>query len=132
MYQVSAQDGDIDGLRFIIQSWVTNRDTQEQVVSALRAVGETQVPNFATRRVFSRTSDNEAEVNGFYAILGTPNGAGGGFLLATHKARLGVKRFASVTVWNYPGAFSFALGQDAKLMLSFEIETVAQPTTGSS
>lgn len=132
MFQVSAEDGDIKGLRFIIQSWVINPDTQEQVVSALRAVGETQVPNFATRRVFSRTSDNEAEVNGFYAILGTPNGVGGGFLLATHKARLGVKRFASVTVWNYPGAFSFGLGEDAKLMLSFEIETVAQPTTGNS
>jgi ABC-type cobalamin transport system ATPase subunit len=48
------------------------------------------------------TATDAAEADMFYAILGTPNGAGSGFLLATHKTELGVKRFKSVTVWNHP------------------------------
>ncbi|KAF7524409.1 hypothetical protein G7054_g11416 [Neopestalotiopsis clavispora] len=129
----SGVEVDINQLKYIIRSGVTNGETQDQVFAALRAVGESQVPNFAGRKVFSRTATDENEANGFYAILGTPNGAGGAFLLATHKGKLGVKRFSSVTVWNHPVAAPLGLDRDNfKLMLSFEIEDVPNPTTGDA
>jgi hypothetical protein len=130
LIQASGRNVPINSLKFVIRSWVTNGETQDQVFQALRSVGATEVPNFANRKVFSRTATDAAEADGFYAILGTPNGAGSGFLLATHKTELGVKRFKSVTVWNHPVAAPFGVGSFLKLMLSFEIEDVAQPTTG--
>lgn len=100
------------------------------VFDALRNANLNQIPNFANRKVFSRTSENENDVDGFYAILGSPNGSGGAFLLATHKEAMGIKRFSSVAVWNHPFASPMSIGDiNLKLMLAFEIENVQNPTT---
>ena len=83
-YLAGSRDVDTSSLSYIIRSWVTNTETQDQVVEALRGVGRTSIPGIASRQVFRRTSTNQAEVDGFYAMLGTPNGASTGFLVATH------------------------------------------------
>ncbi|KAG4422957.1 hypothetical protein IFR04_003869 [Cadophora malorum] len=105
----------------------------DQVVEALRGVGRTSIPGIASRQVFRRTSTNQAEVDGFYAMLGTPNGASTGFLLATHKGKLGIKRVASIAVWNHPlSDVDLNSWRDGwKLNMLFTLEPVANPTTGN-
>ncbi|KAI5922254.1 hypothetical protein F4810DRAFT_289123 [Camillea tinctor] len=127
---------DLSNVRYIIRSWITNAETQDHVFRALRNLGITEVPTFANRRTFDRESqepDEERranEINGFYAILGTPNGSGGAFLLATHKDKLGVKRFRSVTLWTSPVAWPIGSGTSLlKLVLMFEVESVPEPTS---
>ncbi|KAH7419225.1 hypothetical protein BKA64DRAFT_699260 [Cadophora sp. MPI-SDFR-AT-0126] len=132
-YQAGSRDVEISSLRYVIRSWVTNTETQNQVVEALRGIGRTSIPGVANREVFSRTSTDQAEVDGFYAILGTPNGASTGFLVATHKEKLGIKRVASITVWNHPlSNVDLNSWRDAwKLNMLFTLETVPNPTTGN-
>lgn len=51
------------------------------------------------------------------AVLGTPNGNGGAWLLATHKAKFGLKTIESVRVW--------AVGDELeKTVLAFEVVNV--------
>ncbi|RYP24602.1 hypothetical protein DL765_000428 [Monosporascus sp. GIB2] len=125
----NAADAPVDGLRFIIRSWITNEETQNQIIEALRRVGHSTFPGFANRQTFSRSSQNQNEVDGFYALLGTPNGAGSAFLLATHKGKLGVKRITSAQVWNH-GLSNVPLTgwrDPWKLNMMFAIENVANP-----
>ncbi len=66
-------------------------------------------------------------------MLGTPNGASTGFLLATHKGKLGIKRVASIAVWNHPlSDVDLNSWRDGwKLNMLFTLEPVANPTTGN-
>lgn len=61
------------------------------------------------------------------------NGASTGYLLDTHKGKIGVKRVESIAVWNHPlSNLDFNNGRkDLKLNMLFKFETVANPITGN-
>lgn len=62
-------------------------------------------------------------------MLGTPNGAATGFLLATHKEKIGFKRVSEIAVWNHPVASPLGLDrQYFKFNMLFTFEVVANPT----
>ncbi|KAI6087377.1 hypothetical protein F4821DRAFT_236336 [Hypoxylon rubiginosum] len=119
-------------LRYVIRSWVTNTATQDQIIEALRAVGNDKFPGVRDRVTFSRNSEDPAEANAFYALLGTPNGASTGYLLASHKGKIGIKRVGSISVWNHPfgGLSLFTDRRDLKINMLFTFEGVTNPTTG--
>ncbi|OTA98602.1 hypothetical protein M426DRAFT_107628 [Hypoxylon sp. CI-4A] len=119
-------------LRYVIRSWVTNTATQDQIVEALRATGNDLLPGIRDRVTFNRNSEDPAEANAFYALLGTPNGASTGYLLASHKGKIGIKRVGSISVWNHPfgGLSLYTDRRDLKINMLFSFERVTNPTTG--
>jgi hypothetical protein len=86
--QTAASGHDIRGLKYIVRYEIVNGDTASIVDQAATAPesewpGET-IPMSAIRG---------------RAILGTPNGAGIAYLLATHKAQLGHMTVERVQLW---------------------------------
>lgn len=121
--------GNTQNLRYIIRAHVVNPDTQDIVFQALSRAGHTQLPSWNDRVTFQMNTDEGK------AILGTPNGAGCGYLVAQHKTQLGVKRIRDVVVWVItPGAIPATPPEggvdDPGLNLLFEIEDVPPPADG--
>ena len=119
--------GNIQNVQYIIRAHVVNPDTQGTVFTALRSIGRTQLPSWNDHVTFPMSTDEGK------AILGTPNGAGCGYLIAQHKSQLGVKRIRDVIVFVLiPGAIPAEPVEggvgDPGLYLIFEIEDVPPPT----
>ncbi|KAK7731072.1 hypothetical protein SLS53_008874 [Cytospora paraplurivora] len=81
-------------LKHIIQSSISNAQTKTRIQEALKKTGYKKTPTWAKAATFTMTE--EAGL----ALLGSPNGAGCGFLLIGHKKQLGVKKITKVTVWS--------------------------------
>ncbi|KAJ8061681.1 hypothetical protein OCU04_009482 [Sclerotinia nivalis] len=125
----------VKNLEWVIRAGIVNEDTNIMVKMALRASGLSQIPTWGNKITLHPTDDP------FFAILGSKNGAGVGFLLNTHKDAtlgLGVKMVASITAWSYDESDDADLdisdpdkddypGDD--LCLLFQIVPVAQPNT---
>jgi hypothetical protein len=86
--QTEARGHDIKGLKYIVRYHIINADTAKIIAQAAGAAkpawpGET-IPM--------------SDIRG-RAILGTPNGVGIAYLLATHKAQLGHMTVERVQMW---------------------------------
>jgi len=81
-------------LNFIFRVHIANADTQQQIISAFQDVQLLSVPAWPgiTFTPF------DANPKPFFAILGSKNGAGCGYLLAQHKFIFGAKSISQVTV----------------------------------
>ena len=90
-WQMQAQnkDQDVSGLKYVIRYDIVNDETADIIA---RAAG----PRFRIAWPGATISMSTEQGR---AILGTPNGVGVAFLLATHKAQLGQKTVESVHVW---------------------------------
>jgi hypothetical protein len=82
-----------ENLNWIIRAHVVNDETRNIVVEALRKKKLPNIPSFPGKYTFSMDTDEGL------AMLGTPNGAAGGWMLAEHRAIFGIKTIESVTVW---------------------------------
>ncbi|KAF7890544.1 hypothetical protein EAF00_008859 [Botryotinia globosa] len=120
----------VKNLEWIIRAGIVNIDTNIMVKMALRASGHSTIPLWGDRITLHPTDDP------FFAILGSKNGAGIGFLLNQHKdivTGLGVKKVNSITIWTY-GEEALDVSStntddypDHTLCLLFEIVPVASP-----
>jgi hypothetical protein len=89
----------------------------------------TTIGNTWATRLTLTAADNIAE---FCAVLGTPNGSGGGYLLLTHKALLGLKKITQVDIYAAEGPY-IVVGSDeddveeaesAQIVLVFTVKPV--------
>lgn len=99
-------------LEYIIHQDVENLATRN-VVKAVTGGKELAYP---TTRTFLRNSSDPAELRGFHAILGTPNGTNVAYLVADHFHDIGMKSVERINV-------CWPRGQSGlrTLMLSFEL-----------
>ena len=88
--QAQANGQDIRGLKYVIRYEIVNLATVSIINRAVGIMYYIQWPG-----VTILMSDERGR-----AILGTPNGAGVAYLLATHKTQLGQKTIESVHVWS--------------------------------
>jgi hypothetical protein len=88
--QAEASGQNVKGLSYIIRFEIANVDTTAIIEQAAGALSSIPWPGLTIPM-----SDPRGP-----AILGTPNGAGIAFLLATHKAQLGEKTVESVQLWS--------------------------------
>jgi hypothetical protein len=88
--QAQASGQDIKGLKYVVRFEVANKDT---VAIVIQGVGPLNTIKWPGKTI--PMSDERGQ-----AILGTPNGVGVAYLLATHKAQMGQKTVESVQVWS--------------------------------
>ena len=86
--QISGQD--IMGLKYVFRYEIVNPQTALVIEKAVGTFRSIRWPG-----LIIPMSDERGQ-----AILGTPNGVGVAYLLATHKAQLGEKTIESVHVWS--------------------------------
>ncbi|TEY64760.1 hypothetical protein BOTCAL_0143g00150 [Botryotinia calthae] len=120
----------VKNLEWVIRAGIVNIDTNTMVKMTLRASGHGTIPLWGDRITLHPTDDP------FFAILGSKNGAGVGFLLNTHKdiiTGLGVRKVNSITIWTY-GDEALDVSStttddfpDHTLCLLFEIGPVTSP-----
>lgn len=82
-----------DSIHSCFQYFITNEVTLKTMNTALRNRGHNSIPTWEEKITW--TMDEEEG----QALLGTPNGSGCGFLLATHKSKLGLNTIKDVTIW---------------------------------
>lgn len=63
------------------------------VTQAFQIARLTSIPTYENKVTFNMDTDVGK------GILGSPNGAGCGYLVAQHKAQLGLKKITKVVVW---------------------------------
>ncbi|ATZ51353.1 hypothetical protein BCIN_06g07600 [Botrytis cinerea B05.10] len=126
MEACSFGSGSISNVKYIFRSWITNQDTQEIVFQALTtAFGSSPTIGTWTARLSLTQAEHPNE---FFAVLGSPNGAGSAYLLLTHKEKLGVKTINKVDIFvpNIPYTITSTTGggmaSAAKIMLLFYVE----------
>ena len=90
--QAQANGHDVQGLKYVIRYEIVNPST---VLIAERAAGLWRRAGWPGLTFFM--DDDRAR-----AVLGTPNGAGVAYLLATHKEQLGDKTIESTQLWWKP------------------------------
>jgi hypothetical protein len=119
--QADATGDDIQGLKYVIRYEVANPDT---LTTVEQAAGDSfpQWPGLTFPM-----SDERA-----LAILGTPNGAGIAYLLATHKEQLGHKTIESVNVWWREFHLSIEDDSFNLLFIAFKIVPVASSSGPST
>ncbi|KAJ5211727.1 uncharacterized protein N7498_003373 [Penicillium cinerascens] len=127
---LAAEAEESTSLNRIVRAGITNTATQEFVIQALQNKGTvTEIPTWDANNQLTLTRADDGDF--FAAILGSPNGAGCAYLLAQHKAQLGIKQLTSVSVWmsgNTPFALTAPIGTlGQNLNLLFMVETVAEP-----
>lgn len=93
-------------LRYVIQSSVVNEVTKV----VLGRIIDILQPRYPLQKTISPSKESEW----FFALLGTPNGAGVGYLLLDHKGVLGFKTVTSITI--------FGKNPDALLDVLFQIQ----------
>lgn len=95
----------LNSLRYIFRSNIQNENTRAMIIYALQELGaHTLSAGYANRFTFTKAMPPLQGGRAYYALLGSKNGAGCGFLALQHKAALGVMDIASISVWH---------GQDA-------------------
>ena len=121
-WQAQAQDNghDVQGLKYVFRYEVVNPNT---VVIVEQATGRLR------RSLWPGLTFPMSDERG-RAILGTPNGAGVAYLLATHKEQLGDKTIESVQVWWYPNEVNFL--RVYILYIAFKIGPVASSSGPST
>ena len=121
-WQRQAQDEgqDISGLKYVIRYDIVNVDTAEIIEEA---VGDSSRILWPGVTISMSTEEGRA-------ILGTPNGAGVAFLLATHKVQLGQKTVESVHVWKR--RVRRTAGVSSHLFAVFKIRPVASSSSEPS
>ena len=87
--QAQANGHDVQGLKYVFRFEVVNLET---VMTTKRAAGISFKADWPG--ITFSMSDERGQ-----AMLGTPNGAGIGYLLATHKEQLGDKAIETVQAW---------------------------------
>lgn len=94
----------IQGLKRVVRAGVANDDTKAQIQRAFVASGLATVPTWPGHRFeinpftfIDPSTGSLAEP--FMAMLGSKNGAGIVYLLATHRAALGLKFINAIRVW---------------------------------
>jgi hypothetical protein len=109
-HEATTTGQNIQNIQYIFQFDVTNDDTMNIVNGIVIPLG-----GFADVPPGDEfTMDTE---NG-QAILGTPNGNGGAWLLATHKAQFGLKTIDFVRV------FAVGTEDEQKIVLAFHVVNV--------
>lgn len=83
---ISRTGGDARNIQYIGRAWVCNAFTASIIYTALAKMQVKRIANV-------RPNDES-----FFAMLGTPNGAGGVYLLMQHKQVLGFKTFSQVVI----------------------------------
>jgi hypothetical protein len=111
---------DVKGLKYVIRFDVVNTATNSIVSRAVRGLFRINWPGVTLPM---------SEAKG-QAVLGTPNGAGIAYLLATHKAQLGQKTVESVHVWTRAVQEESGLAQ--YLYAAFKIGPVASVASSST
>ncbi|RSM08727.1 hypothetical protein CEP52_004470 [Fusarium oligoseptatum] len=119
------EDGDRGNIKYIIRSHITNKTTLSILFEALinKYGASPTIGKWGDRF----TIDVEANPGEFHAILGSPNGAGVGFILINHKEALGIKTVNKVEVFvpNVPytvtGTTVDDIAQNRKIMLLFTV-----------
>jgi hypothetical protein len=109
-------------LNWIIRAHVINEETRNIVVHALQNAELDSVLSYPEKHTFSMTSDEGL------AILRSPNGAAGAYMLGEHRAIFGIKTIESVTVW---AQFDWDDDQDLNdpwLNLYFRVVPYVPPT----
>ena len=89
--------GSLGNLKHAFRHEIANRVTNgiiDQIVGEELASDKSKLYPLGTNGIKYEKGDRE-----FNALLGTPNGAGVGFLLAQHKTQIGVKTVESITVF---------------------------------
>ena len=100
----------IQNIQYIFQFDISNDDTNDIVDQAVLNVDPQGIGGWPGHVLPMSTNEGKA-------ILGTPNGNGQAWLLATHKAQFGLKTIESVRVW--------AVGDELeKTVLAFEVVNV--------
>ena len=96
-WQTQAQNTnqDITQLRYVIRYQIANKETLDIIK---RIVGNVRTLYFPGVTISMTKANGKPNAKG-RAILGTPNGAGVAYLLATHKVQLGHKMIESVQLW---------------------------------
>jgi hypothetical protein len=97
--QAHARAHDIKGLKYVIRYNIVNADTS-MIIN--QAVGPTSSIGWPGVTISMRSEIGRA-------VLGTPNGVGVAYLLATHKAQLGQKTVESVHLWSRPPKYFYAV-----------------------
>ncbi|KAL7795688.1 hypothetical protein V8C43DRAFT_279694 [Trichoderma afarasin] len=91
---------DVSNVQYIFRATVINQNSLSIILQALRQKykDSPSVPPIGPWK--SRlTLDVTQNPDEFYAVLGSPNGSGVAFLLATHKAALGIKTINKVDIF---------------------------------
>lgn len=105
-------------LNWIIRANVQNDDTRNQIVVAFQDADLDTIPAWPGQ-TFAASSGYS---NQFYAILGSKNGAGCGYLLATHKdGGFGAKTISEVIVWADPAWSADSDESVLKVNLAFHV-----------
>ncbi|KAF7861795.1 hypothetical protein EAF04_007678 [Stromatinia cepivora] len=94
----------IQGLKRVVRAAVANDDTKAQIQRAFVASGSATVPVWPGHRFETNPFTFIGPSTGlmatpFMAMLGSKNGAGVAYLLATHRATLGLKCINAIRVW---------------------------------
>jgi hypothetical protein len=118
--QAQANGQDIRGLKYVIRYEIVNPATTSIIEEAAGKLYSIQWPG-----VTILMSDEKGR-----AILGTPNGAGVAYLLATHKTQLGQKTVESVHVWSRH--IQWPSGRQNLLYAVFKIGPVASSSGPST
>ena len=84
---------DVSSLKYIIHRMVSNPYTESIAEQAVQAVG-------SSVRAWPGTVLSDATQDPFKAIVGSPNGYGIGYLLASHHSIFGTKTYTDITVFN--------------------------------
>ena len=74
----------------------------------------------------------EKNPNEFNAVLGSPHGSGAGYILVTHKEKLGLMKISQVDIYAAQEAFTVTgsgedeaeEGEDAQIVLVFTVKPV--------
>ncbi|KAL7934263.1 hypothetical protein V8C35DRAFT_302158 [Trichoderma chlorosporum] len=116
---------DPSNVRYIFRASVINHTTLSIVFQALLSKYQNNPPPIGVwaNRLTLDVSENPNE---FYAVLGSPNGAGVAFLLATHKAALGIKTVNKVDIFTGNAPFAvpnqgIGAGEGAGIVLLFYV-----------
>jgi hypothetical protein len=114
--QAEASGLDIKGLKYVIRYHIVNTDTKWIIQ---QAAGESSLITWPGVNI--PMSDEKGR-----AVLGTPNGVGIAYLLATHKAQLGQLTVESVRVWSHMIA-----PETYFLFVAFKIGPASSPASSS-
>ncbi|KAJ5714584.1 uncharacterized protein N7483_011765 [Penicillium malachiteum] len=106
--QCSTNDGDITNLNYFIRFSIANLDAGSVIGEV---TGGATIGGYKTPMKFNAGSDE------FNALLGTPNGSGVAWFLINHKAQLGTKTLASISLFRSKDP----LGGDPVTNMAFEV-----------
>lgn len=87
-------------LSYVFRANIQNENTKEIILSALMAMGRTEVPLYPGVTAEVDASGTGQYSDSFFALLGTYHGAGPAYLLAQHRSLFGGRVILKVQVWS--------------------------------